>query len=377
MEHQDEVSIKGAESRSERRSTAKWGMMETLTEGARRCPDRWLGRIAETISARADLISVDRSDLWALLDSLPVALLISADRTCSRMIGNEAARALLRAAVGSNLSQTAPEKESPPFQVFANGRRVPPDDLPMQRAARTGQPVSRSECEIRFADGSHVFISGHCIPLHDEAGQICGSLGAFIDVTEEHTAHENASLIASEMAHRVKNTVSLVQALAHGTIRRKLDPADYDVFNQRLINLAQAQDLVGKSRQGALSLQHLLKTTIGTVAQDNMSRVELAGPAVQIDADLALSLTMIFHELTTNARKYGALSKDGLLQVTWCTRGPIVEVIWREQNGSAITSGEPGFGSELIDRLFRTLPMGKFTRTYGPCGLTTSIQFAT
>jgi two-component sensor histidine kinase len=351
--------------------------MGTLAQAAPGNVLGWLDTIAR-IPDETNVVRVDREDLWALLDKLPVALLISTDTECSRMIGNQAAQALLREPLGSNLSQTAPVAEAPAFQVFAEGELIPTDDLPMQKTARTGQPISGSECEIRFKDGSStVFISGHCIPLHDEAGQVCGSLGAFIDVTEQHTAHEKNSLLAREMAHRVKNTVALAQALAHGTIRRKLDPATYEMFQQRLMNLGQAQDLIASSRWSALSLRDLLTSTLVSLAQAKISQVEVSGPDVEVGADLAQSLSMVFHELMTNACKYGALKDDGRLVISWSTQEDVVTVVWREHNLSEVTPGKPGFGSEMAKRIFRALPRGKFTRTYAPTGVTVTLQFAT
>jgi two-component sensor histidine kinase len=350
--------------------------METLAQVAHGGADAWLDHIVTSVAGSADVIRVDRAELWELLDNLPVAILISTDRECSRMIGNRVAQTLLRMPMGSNLSQSAPPQETPDFEVWSDGNPVRPEDLPMQRAARTGCRVSRSECEIRFKDGARIFIAGHCIPLENEVGEVCGSLGAFIDVTQERTSQENTALVAREMAHRVKNTVALIQALAHGTIRHHLDPADYEVFDQRLVNLAQAQDLIDGSRESTLCLNEILARVFRSVAPDKLSRVEVLGPAIEIGGDLALSLSMVFHEFATNACKYGALKNGGTVTVSWSTEDGLVSMNWREDGRSVAKPITPGFGSELVERIFRGLPRGQIDRTYNRTGLEASLRFA-
>lgn len=351
-------------------------MTQSFAEVAPCRVDAWLNNIVAGLVGPAESIEVDTDELWALLDTLPVAILVGTDRQCSRMVGNRAAQLMFRAELGSNLSQSAPAPEAPEFHVYAKGKRVHEADLPMQRAARTGRRVNRSVCEIRFKDESRIFIAGQCIPLKNRAGEICGSLGAFVDITEQRTTEEHSLLLASEMTHRVKNTVSLIQALAHATIRSHLEPSTYAIFDQRLVNLAHAQDLISRST-AAPRLRDLLVTSIGSVALGKMSSVELSGPPVGISADRAASLSMVFHELTTNACKYGALKADGTVSVSWAVEDGLVIVTWREDGHSDPALWKPGFGSELIDRVCQSLPRGKFRRSSAGSQLSATLQFAT
>src|SRR5579862_7478202 len=138
--------------------------------------------VSQIVDLQAKL-AIEPSQFWDILDSLPVAVMFSSDRECRLIEGNATARMLLRAQPGQNLSKSALEQEQPPFEVYANGRPVPASELPMQKAALTGKPVPRSECELRFKDGSRVFLSGHSVPILDRNGEVCGSIGAFTDVT--------------------------------------------------------------------------------------------------------------------------------------------------------------------------------------------------
>lgn len=343
--------------------------------------DTWLKDILAGVLVSSGTIRVDRSELWTLLDCLPAAILLSTDRACTRIVGNRAAQTMLKVPLGSNLSQSAPPDELPNFKVYADGELVDPFDMPMQRAARNGTRVSRSECEIRFEDGGRIFIAGHCIPIENEAGEVCGSLGAFVDVTEQRKSYDNSALVAREMSHRVHNTVALIQALAHGTIRKKLAPADYEAFEQRLINLAQAQDLLGKTESSHVNLHDLIRSSVEEVAHHAFSRVNLHGPILWVNAELVLPLSMIFHELTTNACKYGALhADDGVVEIQWALKEAIDYVVsldWREAAGRFVEAPqELGFGSKLIRRIVSNLPAGAMHVTFAETGLNISLEFA-
>lgn len=336
--------------------------------------DSWLQNVVAGVLDKADVICVERSELWSLLDNLPVAILISTDRECTRIVGNIAAGALLNAPLGSNLSQTAPDAEKPPFKVYADGAEVAPTDLPMQRAAATGRRVGHSECEIRFADGRRIFIAGHCIPITTDEGVVSGSIGAFVDVTEQHIRQERDDLVAREMTHRVKNTVSLIQALAHSTLRGKLSDSDYAAFEQRLLNVAQAQELIARTQTGRVTLEELIHSAMKAVTGDQMARVTLHGPDVEINSDLVQPLAMVFHELTTNACKYGALGHAGKLTVEWSSFEKAVSLTWIE-TGVALPTDRVGFGSTLMRSILRNQAMGKFTREFGPDGLKIRLSF--
>jgi PAS domain S-box-containing protein len=135
-----------------------------------------------------------------LLDVLPVAVWLSRDRDCRHVLGNPAGHAMLRAPEGVNLSKTAPEGERPThFRVYQRGRELPPEELPLQQAAR-GVEVRGVEEDIVFDDGTVVHVYGSASPLFDEQGAARGAVAAFLDVTELRRA--DASLRESEQRLR-------------------------------------------------------------------------------------------------------------------------------------------------------------------------------
>jgi PAS domain S-box-containing protein len=155
---------------------------------------RWYGTCTDIDSqwrAQQEIVRLNR-DLAARVDELetlfatvPISIAIAEDRACRRMRSNPAFERMLELEPGSNPSRTAPEAERPRNSVMCrNGRPIPPEDLPMQVAARTGQPVVGTEVEVVFAGGRTKLLYGNASPLFDEDGQPRGSIGAFLDMTE-------------------------------------------------------------------------------------------------------------------------------------------------------------------------------------------------
>ena len=144
---------------------------------------------AELKRARAEA-KAHADNMAAIFDAAPAAMFFSHDRECERITSNRAAYEMLRMPQGSNLSKSAPEEERPSFRIFENGRELPAEELPLQKAARTGEAVRDKELEIRFEDGSSVYEFGHAVPLFDEEGNVRGAIGAFLDVTDRKVVEE-------------------------------------------------------------------------------------------------------------------------------------------------------------------------------------------
>jgi len=133
---------------------------------------------------------VHADDMTAIFDAVPAAVFFSHDRKCEKITSNRAAYELLRMPYGSNLSQSAPPEERRHFRVFENGCELAAEELPLQEAAMTGEPVRNKELEIRFADGSSTYEFGHAVPLFDEDGNVRGAVGAFLDITDRKVIEE-------------------------------------------------------------------------------------------------------------------------------------------------------------------------------------------
>ena len=124
------------------------------------------------------------SELAAVLAAVPACVWIAKDPACKNITGNLESYKLLRIPLDSNQSMSATDVERPAhFKVFKDGVELAPHQLPVQLAA-TGVEVRDFEEEVVFNDGTRLYLLGHATPLRDEAGQVCGSVAAFVDITE-------------------------------------------------------------------------------------------------------------------------------------------------------------------------------------------------
>lgn len=142
-------------------------------------------------------------ELETLMEITPAALWIAHDPDCHQMTANQTAYKLMRMPPGSLTTATpADGSYSLPFKQYKNGQEYLPQDLPMQRAARTGEEVI-DEIEFVFEDGTVHFIYGKAVPLYHDSGEVRGVIGAFVDITERKQAErEREQLLARERAAR-------------------------------------------------------------------------------------------------------------------------------------------------------------------------------
>jgi signal transduction histidine kinase len=139
-----------------------------------------------------DLSEQKRHDeIVAVLEAVPVAVFIAQDPQCHRMAGNRMAYELLHAPPGANASRSAPEENRPIcWREVKDGRDIPAEELPMQTAARTGQPVFDFEFDMLADDGTSRCWLGNAVPLFDETRRSRGAVGAFVDITARKRAGE-------------------------------------------------------------------------------------------------------------------------------------------------------------------------------------------
>ena len=156
---------------------------------------------------------------------------------------------------------------------------------------------------------------------------------------------EYRKLIVSELQHRLKNKVSVIHAVLHQVLEK--EPNVWGSVDSRLRALAAADDLIARVDGTGCDIKDLLLSELGPYGH---VRFSLNGDPLFLPDKLAVSLSLIFHELATNAGKYGAFSTArGLLQVSWTLSGDRLNVTWDETEGPPVEQvGTPGFGTKLL-----------------------------
>jgi PAS domain S-box-containing protein len=136
------------------------------------------------------------AELQTLLDVIPIGIAIARDPECRTITVNAAFARQLGVEPGANISKTGPAAGDLPFKMLRNGVEVPPEELPMQKAARTGRPVPAVVDELVHPDGSRISLLACAAPLFDEAGRTRGAVAAALDITERTRREARERLLA-------------------------------------------------------------------------------------------------------------------------------------------------------------------------------------
>ncbi|HEY1073148.1 HWE histidine kinase domain-containing protein [Brevundimonas sp.] len=249
--------------------------------------------------------------------------------------------------------------------VYATGEPFHGRQSPVQLQHTPNGPL-----ETRYLDFMYQ-------PIRDQAGEILGIFVQGHDVTDTVVAAERQKLMIDELNHRVKNTLATVQSIAMQTARSHEDPRSFaETFQSRILSLSHTHDLLTQSHWEGADLRAVLEHE---TEAHGPNRLSLNGPNVTLDPATAVSLGMIFHELATNAAKYGALSAgDGRVLVDWSVadlNAPRLDIRWRETGGPAVSPPDRrGFGSRLIERNVRHDLAGTVERHYSGDGFTAEIS---
>jgi two-component sensor histidine kinase len=157
---------------------------------------------------------------------------------------------------------------------------------------------------------------------------------------------EYRKLVVEELQHRLKNKVSTIHAVLHQVLQDQ--PQVWASIDQRMRALSATDDLIARVDGSGCDIRDLLLSELGPYGH---VRFTLNGDPLFLPAKLAVSLALIFHELATNAGKYGAFSSArGLLQVSWSVSGDRLSIAWDETEGPPVVSvGGAGFGTKLLN----------------------------
>jgi len=156
---------------------------------------------------------------------------------------------------------------------------------------------------------------------------------------------EYRKLVVDELQHRLKNKLSTVHAVLHQVLQNQ--PQVWASIDHRMRALSATDELITKVDGDGCDIKDLLRSELGPYGH---VRFNLNGGRLFLPAKLAVSLALIFHELATNAGKYGAFSSErGMLQVSWSMTDDRLNIAWDETEGPSIgTVGEAGFGTKLL-----------------------------
>jgi two-component sensor histidine kinase len=184
-------------------------------------------------------------------------------------------------------------------------------------------------------------------------------------------------LMLQEMKHRIKNSITRVLAIARQTAANAKDIGEFqDSFSARLQAMAASQDMLTRSRWQKADLGELLRIELAQVFGKELPDGVLSGPRVMLSETATQALGLTFHELATNALKYGETGNTtDALKVEWRLQGDTLALSWREASSVAVAPPEkPGFGTRLIDMNITRELKGTIRRDYRADGLHIEIE---
>lgn len=192
----------------------------------------------------------------------------------------------------------------------------------------------------------------HWAPVRSADGTLIGLQAAVEEVTERKQEEERNRLLSLELRHRLKNTLTIVQAIARSTFKSGKAADRLPEFEARIAALAAAHKSLVQADWQRAEVAVVAQAALATTAPD---RIVIKGPRAHVDADVAMTLALALHELCTNAAKYGALSgDDGQITLEWLCEDDWLRFTWLESGGPPVTGPEHrGFGSQLLERFLQ------------------------
>jgi PAS domain S-box-containing protein len=201
-------------------------------------------------------------------------------------------------------------------------------------------------------------------------------IGFLRDISERHAEAERQQRILQESEHRVKNMLTVVAAIAQQTARASSDIASFtESFSGRLQSLARAHQLLVGKVWSDIAFSALAEQVLGDDVANGRAR--FGGPEVLLGPRQLMGLSMILHELYTNAVKYGALcAEGGRVELDWDINEGQVSVVWSEFGGTCPSElPSSGFGQRMIALTVQSDLKGTIERDWRPEGLRAEIRF--
>jgi two-component system, chemotaxis family, CheB/CheR fusion protein len=234
------------------------------------------------------------------------------------------------------------------------GTVVSGSSLPQMNEQLLAHGHWNGELQQRAKDGRMLIVEAH-LDLEQVDGRRL-VLESTRDVTQRKALQERQQLLLGELTHRVKNTLAVVQSIAHQTEITSRSPADFvERFTGRLAALANAHGLLVQSEWQGADLRALTRMQLRPYAVDSTQRLRIEGPPITLPSELATPFGLVLHELATNAAKYGALANSsGKVRVQWevskANGARDLRLVWHETGGPTPAKSAPaGLGTDLIE----------------------------
>ncbi|MFN4042004.1 MAG: PAS domain-containing protein [Brevundimonas sp.] len=258
-----------------------------------------------------------------------------------------------------------------------------PEDQPRawarwSQSLETGEPYD-IEYRLRHHSGVYRWTLGRAMPIRNAEGEITRWFGTCTDIDDLKRMEQGKELLSQELSHRIKNIFAVVSALVALSARQHPEAKAFSAELRTRINaLARAHEFVrphtetSRPTVGTMTLHAFLADLFRPYESEGQARVIISGDDAVFDDQAATSVALLFHELATNAAKYGALSRsEGRVELTTRDAGDRFILEWAE-TGGPVVAGPPmrtGFGSSLTRLSVESQLGGRLEQEWRQSGL--------
>jgi PAS domain S-box-containing protein len=335
---------------------------------------------ARALAASEAQLRGSATRLSTLVDALPLGVALCG--TDGRLL---VANAAMRRFIPEIIPARDPERRDRWRSYHPDGSPVDYSDFPDMRALRGETVLPGMELVYTEEDGRETWTRVLAVPLRDDS-RVTGAVLIVADITEQKASADRQALLSREVDHRAKNALTVVQAALRLT--RKADPDAYaQAIEGRVGALARAHTMLAEGRWERARLRDLVDAELAVfhparggepAGMSSEERVTVEGPDLALAPDAVQALSMVLHELATNATKHGALSvPEGRVRITWRVDRAAgnLTLTWRERGGPRLqgTPERRGFGSRVIEATVENQLGGGVERRWEEGGLVCTI----
>lgn len=253
------------------------------------------------------------------------------------------------------------------------------------QASLAAEAPYEAEYRLKHHSGGYRWTLGRATPIRNAAGTVTRWFGTGTDIEDIKRLELAKALLSRELNHRIKNIFAVISALLSLSARHYPDSGDFArSARNRIGALARAHEFVRPHRDESLTM--VGGTTLGSFlvdlfeaydGEDGVPRVKVTGDDTNFDDQAATPVALLFHELATNAAKYGALSRpEGWIDLMMSQRGDRMILVWEEHGGPELDGPPqvPGFGSSLMAMSVEGQLAGKLQLEWARRGLRVTVD---
>ena len=247
------------------------------------------------------------------------------------------------------------------------GELIVPPSLREQHRAGLARYISTREAKVlnRRIELTAMRADGTEFPVELAITRISGDAFRFTgylrDITEQKNAEARQRMLTNELNHRVKNMLSVIQSIAYQTAHATPSPEQFfETFSARLIAISRAHDILTENAWTGADLRELSMATLAPYRSEDAGTIVFDGPPIGLAPSAAVLVSLMLHELATNAAKYGSLSQPGgSVRLVWQKvneNPPSIALEWSEHKGPPVQQpGRKGFGTKLLEMVAKQL----------------------